>query len=108
MNTLIVISFIAVIGLAVGSNFLYQKLILCIEEIKELKRFNEDIFKAFKNLENQVSDCENITNLIQQRQNNLEESFNKLEKSLSTLKETALEIKSAQQTKKAILDFIKR
>ena len=108
MNTLIIVSFIAVIGLAVGSNFLYQKLMLCIEEIKELKRFNEDVFKAFKSLEAQVLNCDNITKITEQRQNDLEESFKALDKSLSALKETALEIKSAEKTKKAILDFIKR
>ena len=48
MSVLILISFIIVVFLTVFSNFLYQKLMICIEEIKELKRFNEDTFKAFK------------------------------------------------------------
>ena len=80
---------------------------ICIEEIKELKRFNEDTFKAFKKLSAQVSEYQNTTEIIQQSQNNLEESFDKLKGSFNNLKETATEIKSAQQTKKAILDFIK-
>ena len=42
MNFLIIISFI-VVSLVICSNFLYQKLMICIDEIKDLKRFNEDI-----------------------------------------------------------------
>ena len=108
MNTLIVVSFLIVVFLTIFSNFLYKKLMICIEKITELKRSNEDVFDAFKKLEDQVSECGNITAINQQKQNNLEERFNKLEKSLYALKETATEIKSAQQTKKAILDFMKR
>ena len=101
MSVLILIFFIIIIGLAVCSNFLYKKLMICIEEITELKRFNEDVFKSFNNLNNQVSKYQN-------KQEDLEESFNELKISFRELKEIATEIKSAEQTKKAILELIPR
>ena len=101
MSVLIVISFVVIISLAVCSNFLYKKLMICIEEITELKRFDEDVFKSFNNLNNQVSK-------YQRKQEDLEESFNELKVSFRELKEIATEIKSAEQTKKAILELIPR
>ena len=82
----------------VSFNFVYKKILI---QITELQNFNQDVIKAFNNLNNQVSK-------YQRKQEDLEESFNELKVSFRELKEIATEIKSAEQTKKAILELISR
>ena len=104
---LIIFSFFISVFLLFVSNFLYQKLTACIEEIKEMQLSNEGVLKAVKDFKSEMLEHKETIEEIEQKQNNLKEGFKKLETSFQTLKQTAVEIKSAQQTKKAILDFMK-
>ncbi|MCZ0931602.1 MAG: hypothetical protein OXJ52_00390 [Oligoflexia bacterium] len=78
--------------------FIYEKILI---QIEELQNFNKEVIQAFKNLEVQVSE-------YQRKQEDLEESFRELKITFQELKEIATEIKSAEQTKKAILELIPR
>ena len=79
----------------------------CIEEIKEMQTFNEGVLKAVNTFKSEMLEHKENIEENEQKQSELKESFKKLESSFQNLKETATEIKSAQQTKKAILDFMK-
>ena len=78
--------------------FIYEKVLI---QIEELQNFNKDVINAFKKLEDQVSE-------YQRKQEDLEESFSELKSAFQDLKQTATEIKSAEKTKKAILELIPR
>ena len=99
--SLTIISFLFSVSLAVFSNFLYKKGNICLEEIKEIKSF-------IQNLGDQFLEYRVIKEKIQEDQESLENSLNKLESEFQVLKETATEIRAVQQTKKAMLDFINR
>ena len=105
--TLVIISFSSVVFLFFFFNFLYKKLIVCFEEIKEIKQFNEENFEVIQNLKEKVSEYRIITENIQENQRNLDENFKNLQISFQVLKETATELQSAHQTKKAMLDLMK-
>ena len=107
-DNLIIISFLLAVSLAVFSNFLYKKWLSCSEEIEKIKHFNEETFEMIQNLSEKISQYRIITEQIETKQRNLNESFQKLEDSFQILKETATELQSAHQTKKAVLDFMKR
>ena len=98
--SLTIISFFLSVSLAVFSNFLYKEWKICLEEFKETKRF-------IQSLEDQIAEYRVIKEKIQEDQENLENSLKKLESDFQGLKETATEIRAVQQTKKAMLDFIK-
>ena len=95
--SVLIISFL-VCFIIISFKFIYEKVLI---QIEELQKFNKEVIKAFNNLENQVSK-------YQRKQEDLEESFRKLKISFQELKEIATEIKSAEQTKKAILELIPR
>ena len=97
---LVIVSFLLAVSLAVFSNFLYKKWIICLEEIKEIKRF-------IQNLKDQILEYRSLKEKIQESQESLEDSLQKLESDFQALKETTTEIKSVQQTKKAMLDLMK-
>ena len=107
-DTLVIISFSSVVFLFSSANFLYKKLLICLEEITEIKRLNEKTSVVIQDLSEEVYRYRLITEDIQDNQKNLDESFKNLEDSFKTLKETATELQSAHQTKKAVLDFMKR
>ena len=107
-DILIIISFSSVVFSFVFFNFLYKKLMACFEDIKEIRQFNEENFEAIQDLKEKISEYRIITENIQINQRNLDESFGQLKTSFQNLKETATAIQSAHQTKKAMLDLIKR
>ena len=106
-DILVIISFSSVVFLFFFFNFLYKKLIVCFEKIKEIKQFNEETFEVIQNLKEKVSEYRIITENIQENQRNLNKSFEKLDGSFQVLKETATALQSAHQTKKAVLDLMK-
>ena len=79
----------------------------CLQELKELQRFKEETSNLIKDLKEIVYEYRIITAQTKENQDNLNHSFEKLEDSFRNLKQTATEIQSAQQTKKAMLDFMK-
>ena len=105
-DILITISFLSVVFLFFFLNLLYKKLIVSLEEIKEIKQSNEKAFETIQELEEKIFEYRIITENIQENQNNLDKSFEKLESSFQVLKETATALQSAHQTKKAMLDII--
>ena len=105
--SLIIVSFSLSIFLFISFNFLYKKLMVCFEEIKQIKQFNEETFETIQDLNLKNTEHRIITEDIQTNQRNLNESFGQLETSFQTLKETATELQSAHQTKKAMLDLMK-
>ena len=107
-DTVAIISFLFVVFFIFFFDFLYKKLKVCFERIKDLERFNEKTFEIIQDLANEVSQYRKTTENIQDNQNNLDESFKELKASFRTLKETATELQSAHQTKKAVLDLMKR
>ena len=107
-DTLVIISFLFIVFLFFLSNFLYQRLNICLEGIKDLRSFNEKSFELIKDLEKEVSQYRYITESTQENQNNLKEKFKELQRSFLALKETATELQSAHKTKKAVLDLMKR
>ena len=92
----ILIISILVCFIIISFKFIYDKILV---QIEELQHCNKDVFKAFKSLEDQVLK-------YQRKQEDLEESFTELKISFQELKEIATEIKSAERTKKAILELI--
>ena len=78
------------------------------EEIKDIKQFNEETFEIIKNLKEKIYGYRITIENIQENQKNLKESFKELKTSFRTLKETATAVQSAHQTKKAMLDLMKR
>ena len=101
------ISFLPAVFLIFFSNFLYKKLINCLEDLRELKRFKEGIFDLIKNIEARIDEYRIITEKTEENQKNLKEYFERLDYSFRTLKQTAAKLQSAHQTKKAMLDFMK-
>ena len=83
-------------------------MIVCFEEIKEIKQFHEEIFEVIQNLKEKIYGYRIIIENIQENQKNLDESCKELKTSFQTLKETATAVQSAHQTKKAMLDLMKR
>ena len=106
-DNLAVISFLLAVLFIFLSNFLYKKLTTCLEDLQELKRFKEEIFELIKNLEGKIYEYRIITEKTEDNQKNLKEHFERLNYSFQTLKQTATELQSAHQTKKAMLDFMK-
>ena len=107
LDILVIISFSFVVFLFFFLNFLYKKLMVCFEEIKGIKRFNEETFETIQDLKLKDTEYRIITENIQDNQRNLDESFGQLKASFQNLKETATELQSAHQTKKAMLDLMK-
>ena len=107
-DTLIIISFSSVVFLFLLFNFLYKKLIVSLEEIKEIKQFHEEAFEVIQNLKEKIYGYRIIIENIQENQKNLDESFKELKTSFQTLKETAIAVQSVHQTKKVMLDLMKR
>ena len=99
-ETLVIISFASIVFLFFLFNFLYKELTSCLEKIKEITLFNEETSKAIQDIKEKVSEYSIITENIQENQENLNKSF-------QTLKETAIELQSAHQSKKAVLDLLK-
>ena len=106
-DILITISFLSVVFLFFFLNLLYKKLIVSLEEIKELKQSSEEIFETIQEFEEKISEYRIITENIRENQDDLNKIFEKLEGSFQVLKETATALQSAHQTKKAMLDLIK-
>ena len=106
-DTLIIISFSSTVFFFFLFNFLYKRLIVSLEEIKELKQSHEEAFETIQELKKKVYEYQIITESIRENQDDLNKSFEKLEGSFQILKETATAIQSAHQTKKAMLDLIK-
>lgn len=106
-DTLIIISFSSTVFFFFLFNFLYKKLIVSLEEIKELKQSHEESFETIQELKKKVYEYQIIIESIRENQDDLNKSFKKLEGSFQILKETATAIQSAHQTKKAMLDLIK-
>ena len=106
-DNLAVISFLLAVFLIFFSNFLYKKLTTCLEDLQELKRFKEETFNLIKNFETQIYEYRTITEKTEENQKDLKEYFERLDDSFRTLKQTATELQSAHQTKKAMLDFMK-
>ncbi|MCZ0932632.1 MAG: hypothetical protein OXJ52_05725 [Oligoflexia bacterium] len=106
-DNLAVISFLLAVFLIFFSNFLYKKLITSLEDLQQLKRFKEETFELIKNLETRIYEYRIITERTEQNQKDLKEHFERLGDSFRTLKQTATELQSAHQTKKAMLDFMK-
>ena len=94
----ILIISILVCFIILSLKFIYEKVLI---QIEELQNFNKEVFNAFKKLEDQISK-------YQRKQEDLEESFIELKNAFQELKQIAIEIKSAEQTKKAILELIPR
>ena len=107
-DTLVIISFLFIIFLFFLSNFLYQRLNICLEGIKDIRSFTEKSFEIIQDLEKEVSQYRYITENTKENQNNLKEKFKELQRSFKALKETATELQSAHKTKKAVLDLMKR
>ena len=95
--SILIISFL-VCFIIISLKLIYDKILF---QIEELQHFNKDVIQAFKNLEAKVSE-------YQKRQEDLEERFTELKITFQDLKQTATEIKSAEKTKKAILELIPR
>ena len=95
--SILIISFL-VCFIIISFKFIYDKILV---QIEELQYFNKDVIKAFKHLEDKVSE-------YQKKQEDLQERFTELKITFQELKEVATEIKSAEQTKKAILELIPR
>ena len=106
-EALIIISFLLVVSLIFFFDFLYKKLKVCFERIKDIEKINEETFEAIRSLEIENTEHRIITENIQTNQNNLDESFGELKTSFQALKETATELQSAHQAKKAMLDLMK-
>ena len=106
-DNLAVISFLLAVFLIFFFNFLYKKLMSCLENLQELKKFKEETFDLIKNLEARIYEYRIITEKTEENQKDLKEHFEKLDDSFQTLKQTATELQSAHQTKKAMLDFMK-
>ena len=106
-DILITVSFLSVVFLFFFLNLLYKKLIVSLEETKEIKQSHKEAFETIQELEEKISEYRIITENIQENQSTLDKSFEKLEGSFQVLKETATALQSAHQTKKAMLDLIK-
>ena len=106
-DTLIIISFLFVVSLIFFFDFLYKKLKVCFERIKDIEKINEETFEAIQDFKLKDTEYRIITENIQDNQRNLDESFEQLKASFQNLKETATELQSAHQTKKAMLDLMK-
>ena len=106
-DNLVIISFVLAVFLILFSNFLHKKLVSCLEDLQELKRFKEDTFEFIKSLEQKIYEYKIAVENITEGQENLNEHFKSIEQSFRELKETAKELQSAHHTKKALLDFMK-
>ena len=106
-NNLAVISFLLAVFLIFFFNFLYKKLMSYLADLQELKRFKEENFDLIKNLEGKIYEYRMITERTEENQKDLKEHFKRLDYSFQTLKQTATELQSAHQIKKAMLDFMK-
>ncbi len=80
---------------------------ISLEDLEDLKRFKEETFDLIKNLETRIYEYRIITEKTEESQKDLKEHFKNLDYSFQTLKQTATELQSAHQTKKAMLDFMK-
>ena len=79
----------------------------CLADLQEMKRFKEETFDLIKNLEARIYEYRISTEKTEGNQKDLKEHFEKLDYNFQTLKQTATELQSAHQTKKAMLDFMK-
>ena len=103
-----ILAFLSIVFLLFLSFILFHRMNACLETAQETRRFHERVLNKTQDLEKEVSLYKEITEGIQHKMRNLQREFEHLQRTFKDLKETAVELQSAHQTRKAMLDLMKR
>ena len=95
------LAFLSIILLLILSWVLFHRIDICLDVAERAKVFHERALNSIQDLAKKVSEYKDISEITKFRQEELERAFD-------DLKETAIELQAAHQTKRAVLDLMKR